>query len=322
MKSRLIDEPQSWGVWALDEPGRLLYSMQDDETPHPACRRVHPPCAARAQSRQADWRRDGVDERVKAALTSQGWRLEDDGRALEPKTKAPVTKAVLEKAVLDLRQGARRAALETVNLMLASGKPLSPEDKQKIETLSADLPPVLVAAILDPRSDMNQVKAMVDADLSRRRLLRRRPDHGRPRGCGTTRSLPGRRGRACNFPTTPSLEKSDRRKDPSPSPRPRSAGIPSARPSCPPQHQRQARSAPIIIEDQNGAVVAQYDIRRRAIVLDRESVLASVVGTVPPRQAFALRASLRPAPPCWRTSSAHPRGHQRRREGQRRRHRP
>ncbi|MBI2386405.1 MAG: hypothetical protein HYV14_10375, partial [Elusimicrobia bacterium] len=58
-----------------------------------------------AATAQADWRREGVDDRVKAGLTSLGWRLEDDGRALDPKTKAPVTKAVLDKAVLDLRQG-------------------------------------------------------------------------------------------------------------------------------------------------------------------------------------------------------------------------
>ena len=87
---------------------------------------------------QADWRRDGVDERVKAALTVRGWRLEDDGRALDPNTKAPAAKAVLDKAVLDLRQDARRAALETVNLMLTSGETL---DARKIEVLSADLPP-------------------------------------------------------------------------------------------------------------------------------------------------------------------------------------
>ena len=76
---------------------------------------------------QADWRRDGVDDRVKAALTGKGWRFEDDGRALDPQTKAPVTKAALEKTVRDMRQGAQRAALETVNMMLSSGKPLEKE---------------------------------------------------------------------------------------------------------------------------------------------------------------------------------------------------
>ena len=49
---------------------------------------------------------------------------------------------------------------------------------------------------------------------------------------------------------------------------------------------------PIVIEDQGGGVAAQYDYRRGAVVLDRESVVAAVVATVPPRRASALRASL------------------------------
>ena len=52
--------------------------------------------APAAASERADWRRDGVDDRVKAGLTSLGWRLEDDGRALDPKTKAPVSKAAAD----------------------------------------------------------------------------------------------------------------------------------------------------------------------------------------------------------------------------------
>jgi hypothetical protein len=63
---------------------------------------------------------------------------------------------------------------------------------------------------------------------------------------------------------------------------------------------------PIVIEDQNGSVIAQYDIRRRAIVLDREGVLAAVVGTVPPRQALALRASLSTRAALMSYLEAHP----------------
>mgnify|MGYP001570967875 CR=1 FL=1 len=262
--------------------------------------------APAAQSAQADWRRDGVDERVKAALTSQGWRLEDDGRALDPKTKAPATKAVLDKAVLDLRQDAQRAALETVNLMLASGKPLSPQDKEKIATLSADLPPALVAAIFDPKSDMNQVKRMAGADLSRvasyfdgGRTMADREAAAQPVSAGT----PGPR---VELPYYTSLERSVGEKIQASA----AAEIgrdpfgktvlsrldANGKPDLP----------PIIIEDQNGSVVAQYDIRRRAIVLDREGVLASVVGTVPPRQASALRASLSTRAALMSYLEAHP----------------
>jgi hypothetical protein len=262
--------------------------------------------AEHAESPQADWRRDGVDERVKAALTSSGWRLEDDGRALDPKTKAPVTKAVLDKAVLDLRQGAQRAALETVNLMLASGKPLSPQDKEKIATLSADLPPSLAAAILDPKSDMNQVKRMAGADLARvasyfdgGRTLADREAASQPVSAGT----PGPR---VDLPYYTSLEKSvgERLQSSAQAEIGRdpfgktvlSRLNTNGKPDLP----------PIIIEDQNGSVVAQYDIRRRAIVLDREGVLASVVGTVPPRQAAALRASLSTRAALMSYLEAHP----------------
>lgn len=248
--------------------------------------------APAAASAQADWRRDGVDDRVKAGLTSLGWRLEDDGRALDPKTKAPVTKAVLDKAVLDLRQGARRAALETVNLMLSTGKPLQPEDRSKIETLAADLPPGLADAILDPASDMNKVKAMADAGLARvadyfegSRTLADRQAAAQPVSAGT----PGPR---VDLPYYTASERSVGEKIQA-SARAEIGRDPfgktvlsrlnvDGKPDLP----------PFVIEDQSNGVVAQYDYRRRAVVLDREAVLASVVGTVPPRQASALRASL------------------------------
>jgi hypothetical protein len=241
---------------------------------------------------QADWRRDGVDERVKAGLTSLGWRLEDDGRALDPKTKAPVTKAVLDKAVLDLRQGAQRAALETVNLMLSSGKPLEPEDRAKIETLSADLPPGLAVAILDPKSDMNKIKAMADAGLARvaayfdgGRTMADRQAAAQPVSAGT----PGPR---VELPYYTSLEKSVGEKIQA-SARAEIGRDPFGRTVLSRLSVGgKADLPPIVIEDQSGGVVAQYDYRRRAVVLDREAVLASVVGTVPPRQASALRASL------------------------------
>lgn len=269
----------------------------------PATLAAQVPAAAAAQ---ADWRREGVDDRVKAGLTSLGWRLEDDGRALDPKTKAPVTKAVLDKAVLDLRQGAQRAALETVNLMLSSGKPLSPEDRSKVETLAADLPPGLAAAVLDPASDMNKVKAMADAGLARvadyfdgSRTMADRQAAAQPVSAGT----PGPR---VDLPYYTALERSVGEKLQS-SARSEIGRDPfgktvlsrlnvGGKPDLP----------PIVIEDQNGGVVAQYDYRRRAVVLDREAVLASVAGTVPPRQASALRASLSTRAALMTYLEAHP----------------
>ncbi|MCM2303522.1 MAG: hypothetical protein NDJ72_02380 [Elusimicrobia bacterium] len=248
--------------------------------------------APAAASERADWRRDGVDDRVKAGLTSLGWRLEDDGRALDPKTKAPVSKAVLDKAVLDLRQGARRAALETVNLMLSSGKPLEPGDRARVEAMAADLPPGLAAAILDPKSDLAKARAMADAGLARVAAYfdgGRTMDDRRAAAQPVSAGAPGPR---VDLPYYTASEKSVGEKLQA-SARAEIGRDPFGRtvlsrldaggkPALP----------PIVIEDQGGGVAAQYDYRRGAVVLDRESVVAAVVATVPPRQASALRASL------------------------------
>ncbi|MCR4296025.1 MAG: hypothetical protein NUW21_10850, partial [Elusimicrobia bacterium] len=250
------------------------------------------PAAPAAPAVQADWRRDGIDERVKAGLTSLGWRLEDDGRALDPKTKAPAAKAVLDKAVLDLRQDARRAALESLNLMLDPNRPAEPGDEARKRMLVQDLPPGLAAAILDPNSDLSKTRAMAVAELDAvaayfdgGRTMADRRAAAQPVSAGT----PGPRA---ELPYYTVLERSVGEKlqaaaqqeiGRDPFGRTVLARLDAAgKPDLP----------PILIEDQDGGVVARYDYRRGAVVLDREGVLTSVVGTVPPRQAAALRASL------------------------------
>lgn len=255
---------------------------------------------------QADWRRDGVDDRVKAGLTSLGWRLEDDGRALDPKTKAPAAKAVLDKAVLDLRQDARRAALEALNTMLDPDRPEEIGDRQRKETLAQDLPPGLAAAVLDPDSDLSKTRAMAVAELDKvaayfdgSRTMADRRAAAQPVSAGT----PGPR---VDLPYYTALERSVGEKVQA-SARAEIGRDPfgktvlsrlnvSGKPDLP----------PILIEDQGGGVVAQYDYRRRAVVLDREGVLTSVAGTVPPRQASALRASLSTRAALMSYLEAHP----------------
>ena len=248
--------------------------------------------APAAPAVQADWRRDGVDDRVKAALTSKGWRFEDDGRALDPKTKAPADKAVLDKTVRDLRQDARRAALEAVNQMLDPNRPEEIGDKQRKEMLAEDLPPGLAAALLDPKSDLSKTRAMAGAELDKvaayfdgGRSLADRQSAAQPVSAGA----PGPR---VDLPYYTALEKSVGEKiqasaqteigrDPFGKTVLSRLNV-GGKPNLP----------PIVIEDQSGSVVAKYDFRRQAVVLDREGVLASVVGTVPPAQRSALRASL------------------------------
>lgn len=254
----------------------------------------------------ADWRREGVDDRVKAGLTSQGWRFEDDGRAFDPKSKAPATKAVLDKAALDIRQDGRRAALETVNLLLASGKPLDQEAVAKIEMLAADLPDGVVAALLSPKPDLAKAKALAEADLTRvaayfdgSRTLAERQAAAQP----VTARTPGPR---VPLPYYTPVERSVGEKI-------QAAALTEigrdpfgkvvmsrlnaqGKPSLP----------PIIIEDQLGDAVAHYDYRRGAVVLDREAVLSAVTGTVPPRQASALRRSLTSRAALMAYLDAHP----------------
>jgi len=256
---------------------------------------------------QADWRRDGVDDRVKAALTGKGWRFEDDGRALDPQTKAPVTKAALEKTVRDMRQGAQRAALETVNMMLSSGKPLEKEDQDRIRTLSTDLPPSLVSSILDPKSDMNQVRSMAQTELGRvadyfdgSRTLADRQAAAQPVSAASA-------GPRVDLPYYTAAEKSVGNKF-----RAASETVISADPLGKKVLARlngknnKPDLPPIVIEDQNGGVLAQYDIRRQTIVLDRQGVMDSVVGTVPPQQRVALRRSISTRADLMTYLDAHP----------------
>ncbi len=242
---------------------------------------------------QADWRRDGgVDDRVKAALTGKGWRFEADGRALNPKTKAPVSKPVLEKTVLDLRQDARRAALEAVNMLTDPKRAPELGDKERLAALVQDLPPGLAAALLNPKSDMAAVRKMAVAELDTvaayfdgGRTLADRREAAQPVAAGT----PGPRAGLPYFTATEqsvgnklrAAAHSEIGRDPFGRSVLARLDV-GGKPSLP----------PIVIEELGGQVVAQYDFRRGAIALDRESVLGSVLSTVPPAHRSALRAVL------------------------------
>lgn len=255
---------------------------------------------------QADWRRAGIDDRVKAGLTSLGWRFEEDGRALDPKTKAPAAKPALDKAVLDLRQDARRAALEALNVMLDPNRPAELGDDTRKQLLAQDLPPGLAAAVLDPNSDLSKTRAMAVAELN---TVAAYFDGGRTMADRQAAASPvaaGTPGPRADLPYYSVLERSVGEKLQASAAReigrdPFGRTVLSrldtrGNPDLP----------PILIEDQGGGVVAQYDYRRRAVVLDREGVLTSVVGTVPPRQASALRASLSTRDALLAYLEAHP----------------
>jgi len=262
---------------------------------------------AAARSPQADWRSEVTDERVKAGLTTIGWRLEDDGRALDPKTKAPATKTDLDRAVLNLRQDARRAALEAVNLMLDPNREPQLTDGARLAMLAQDLPPGLAKAVLDPKSDLAKTRAMAAAELDAvasyfdgSRTMAERQAAAQPVSAGT----PGPRA---NLPYYTPQENSvgdklrasaaaEIGRDPFGKVILSRLNGKNGRPDLP----------PVLIEDQNGPVVAQYDFRRGAIVLDREGVVSSIVGAEPPAMRAALRSALSTRAALLAYLDAHP----------------
>jgi len=256
---------------------------------------------------QADWRREGVDDRIKAGLTSQGWRFEDDGRALEPKSQAAAAKGVLDKAVRDLLMDARRAALEAVNVMLDPNRTPELTDGARLAMLAQDLPPGLAKAVLDPKSDLAKTRAMAVAELDTvasyfdgSRTMAERQAAAQPVSAGT----PGPRA-AHPYYTAQENSVGDKLRDSAASvigQDPFGMIILSrlngrnGKPDLP----------PVVIEDQSGDAVARYDIRRGAIVLDREGVLSSIVGAEPPAKRAALRTALSTRAALLAYLDAHP----------------
>ena len=270
------------------------------------CLLVSAAAAATVPAPRADWRQTVADARVRSALASQGWRFEADGRALDPKTKAPADEAALKKAVLDLEQDARRAALEAVNLMLAKPS-LDAADRAKIDKLSSELPPALVTALKDPNADSAKLRGMANAELSTvaayfdgTRSLSDRQSAAAPVKAG----LPMPRVALPYFtPTEKSVGDKLRAgwtatigKDPFGKTVLSRLNGKDGKPDLP----------PIVIEAQQGDVIAHYDPRRQTLVLGRDSVVASITDTVPLSARRALAASLADDAALLRYLDTHP----------------
>ena len=267
------------------------------------------PAALAAPAPQADWRREAaVDERVKTGLSASGWRFEEDGRALDPKTKAPADKSALDKAVRDLLQGARRAALEKANLLLSKPrKDWEPADFAAANTLASELPPGLAKGLLDPKSDPAKLKAMADAELSSVAAYFDGSKTLADRQAAASPVTAAPSGPRVDLPYFTSAEKiagdklraaaaAEIGRDPYGKTVLARLNGPDGKPDLP----------PILIEDQGGSVVAHYDMRRQAVILDRELTVASIVGSVPPRHRIALRESLATRAALLSYLSAHP----------------
>jgi len=246
-----------------------------------------PPAPASA----ADWRKAGLDADARQALAGSGYRLEDDGRVLDPRTKAALTEAELAAALAELGMGARQLALERLRLLLSKDS-LTPADQDAVRALKAGLPDDVVKA-LDAGAAAAELRRLADQDLSRiaayfdgARTAQGRLDAAAPVRLGA----PGPRA------PLPYFDDSERRLGDAL--RASAAAAigrdPVGRAVLSRLNGRDGKPdlPPIVVEDAPGGEVAVYDYRRRALVLDRGALRDAVVGAVPAPQRAALRSSL------------------------------
>ncbi|MDE2489873.1 MAG: hypothetical protein KGM24_03445, partial [Elusimicrobia bacterium] len=250
-----------------------------------------PAAAAPAARAAADWRRAGLSPDVQDSLRELGYRLEGDGRVLDPKTRAPLTEDQFREALRRLDLSARRLALERLSVLLDKKVPTA-ADRAEMKALEGDLPPDVVAALEGGRGAA-ELRALAGADLAQiaayfdgSRTLADRLAAARPVVAGA----PGPRvplpyftpdeqalGRALDAETARILAK-----DPYGRSLLADLSGPDGRPDLP----------PIVVEDLTGGTQALYEYRRGAIALDRQGVLDAVVGAQPPTARDALRAKL------------------------------
>jgi len=230
----------------------------------------------------ADWRRAQLTDGTKNALASLGFRLEDDGRVLDRKTRA-LSEDQLAQALRSLGLSAQLQALERLKLILSKEEP-SAQDWALVQSLKAQLPPD-VAAAAGANVDLAALRRLADADISRLeaafdgarslkdRLAGALPVQAGPRSGFLPLDDSERRvGDALNAATANTLAQDpfgrtvlERLKDK------------NGRPDLP----------PLVVQDLPGAV-ASYDHRRGVIIVDRGTLTMSVTEDAGPGERAEL----------------------------------
>jgi hypothetical protein len=256
-----------------------------------------------ADAPAADWRKTDLPDAMKAALRGEGLRLEDDGRVLDSRTHAALTPDQLAAVLARIDLGTQRLALERLGLLLAK-EPFTPADRAEAESLKGDLP-AEVAKALDARASAAELRTLSGAGIAR---IAAYFDASRSMDDRRAAALPVRAGDPGPRVPLPYFDAAERRLGDALRASAvkrlsadsvgrqtlgRLSGI-DGKPDLP----------PVLVEDASDP--AQYDYRRRALVLDRAAVLASVAGDAPAKDRAALVKSLESRDALIAYLNAHP----------------
>ncbi|MFI5348775.1 MAG: hypothetical protein ACHQ2Z_04460 [Elusimicrobiota bacterium] len=234
----------------------------------------------------ADWRQAHLPDAMQGALRSAGYGLLDDGRVLDPKTRTSLTEPELAAAIIRIDLATERLSLERLRLVLAH-EPLSDSDRAAAAALEGGLPRD-VAKALESRAAPADLRTLADQDLTRIAAYfdgSHTPAERAEAAAPVQAGAPGPRAPLPYFdPSEKNLGDSLRaaaaaRIANDPFGRTVLARLDGAdgKPDLP----------PIVVENLSGDV-AEYDYRRRALVLDQSALAASVADGVPAKDRGAL----------------------------------
>jgi hypothetical protein len=250
-----------------------------------------PAIPAPAAAPAADWRKAQLPDNMQEALRGAGYGLQDDGRVLDPKSRLPLTDPELTAALTRINLSTQQLTLERLRLVLAHD-PLTDSDLAAAAELAGNLPDD-VAKALAAKAGVDNLRALADKDLT---SINAYFDGARTPADRAEAATPVAAGDPGPRVPLPYFDPSERRlgdalraaaaariaKDPygAGTVLPRLDG-PDGKPDLPP-----------IVVDKLSGDAAEYDYRRRALVVDQDTLAASIVDGVPAKDRGALEKTL------------------------------
>lgn len=260
--------------------------------------------APEAAAAAADWRQARLPAVMQQALRGAGYGLQDDGRVLDPRSREPLTAPQLADALTRINLSTQQLSLERLRLVLAHD-PQTGADRAAAAELKGNLPDD-VAKALDSNAGLSDLRKLTDGDLTRiaayfdgARTPAERAEAAEPVQAGA----PGPRAPLPYFDPSESRlgdalrAASAARIAKDPFGRTVLARLNGAggKPDLP----------PIVVETlPNGP--AEYDYRRRALVVDQDALIGVITDGVPPKDRSALAKSLAPRQALIDYLNAHP----------------